>query len=89
MPSILCYRQTAVDQWKEHFCLVNPECRLATEDEASSIATADLNAAFQTKNEGGSDGDFALVLRNKGYVNVEGYRRAIDPDPEVLNPIPE
>jgi hypothetical protein len=80
MPSALCYKQISDDQWTEHFCLVNPTCQTPTESEASSAAASDLDAAFEVRQRGGSDGDFALFLQSKGYVTVDGYRRAIDPE---------
>src|ERR1043165_2917198 len=42
MPSALCYRQAAAEQWVEHFCLVNPTCVESTEDAAYAAAEADL-----------------------------------------------
>jgi hypothetical protein len=78
MPSALCYKQVSDDQWTEHFCLVNPTWKTSTESEASSTAASDLDAAFEVKKRGGSDEELALFLRNKGYVTVDGYRRAMD-----------
>lgn len=77
-PSVLCYEQTAPGHWSEHFCLANPTCAVNTEDEASSIAQKDLSEAFAIKYKSGSDAEFALFLRGKGYVNVDGFQRAKD-----------
>ncbi len=76
MPSALCYEQVAPGQWKEHFCLVNPACCLACEDEASARAKADLDEAFAAQSRGGTDREVAMILRNRGYQQVEDFRRA-------------
>lgn len=51
---------------------------MTSEDEATAIATADLDEAFQLKGKSGSDGDVAECLQSKGYVTVNDFRRAID-----------
>ncbi len=51
---------------------------MTSEDEATAIATADLDEAFQFKAQSGSDVDVAECLRKKGYVTVDDFRRAID-----------
>ena len=76
MPSALCYEQIAPGRWREHFCLVNPRGLVSSEDEASSVAEADLRGAFTIKSQGGSDSKVAEFLRGKGYVRVDGFRRA-------------
>ena len=76
MPSALCYEQVAPDQWKEHFCLVNPGACADTEEEACALATTDLNEALAAKNRGEAEAGFALVLKTKGYVKVDGFQRA-------------
>lgn len=78
MPSAICYRQSGTMEWSEHFCLVNPSCPMNSEDEASGAAEADLVGAFALKSQGGSDGDVAEFLRNKGYVKVDDFRRAAE-----------
>ena len=78
MPSAICYEQTAPGQWREHFCLVNPECHMDEEDAASATAEADLQEAFAAKNLAGTDSELALSLVKKGYVKVDGFRRAKD-----------
>ena len=78
MPSALCYQQTTDSRWVEHFCLVNPACHGNTEEQAAAIAEADLKGAFEIKSQGGSDSKVADFLRSKGYLNVEGFQRAVD-----------
>ena len=78
MPSALCYRQTSSENWQEHFCLVNPTQCFEIEDEATSLAELDLNEAFSVKANSGSDFDLAEVLKNKGYVKIDDFQRAID-----------
>ena len=78
MPSALCYKQIAIDQWSEHFCLVNPTCLVENEDEASAAAEADFQEAFATKPGAGGEIEIAECLKRKGYVAVDGYRRARD-----------
>lgn len=76
MPSVICHEQIAPDRWVDYFCLVNPTCQTGSEDEASSIAETDLEGAFALRSQGGSDQDIAGFLRGKGYVRVDGFRRA-------------
>src|SRR6187402_3135184 len=71
MPSAICYEQIDGGQWSEHFCLVNPTCRVENEDEASAAAEADFREAFATKTRGGSDIEIAEHLKRKGYVTVD------------------
>lgn len=78
MPSVICHEQIVPGKWREHYCLVNPMQCFDSADEASDLAETDLNDAAAIKSAGGSDGDFAMSLKNKGYVNLEGFRRAID-----------
>ncbi len=78
MPSTICYAQIGEGQWIEHFCLVNPSCRVETEDEASAAAAADLKGAFAIKAGGGGDREMAEYLKRRGYVTVDGFRRAVD-----------
>jgi hypothetical protein len=42
------------------------------------MARSDLNEAFSVKAAGGSDFDLAEALKNKGYVKIDDFRRAID-----------
>ena len=78
IPSALCHEQIAPGEWREHFCLVNPMQCFDDEDAASACAEADLNAAAGRKKAGGTDADFAMSLKEKGYVKVGDYRRAED-----------
>jgi hypothetical protein len=78
MPSAICYEQVSPGEWSEHFCLVNLTSCFEDEDEALKTAEADLNAAFAVKSRTGSDAALALFLKNKGYLSVDGFRRARD-----------
>lgn len=78
MPSALCYEQVAPGQWDEHFCLVNPACCFEQEEQACNLAKADLNEAAAAKSADGSNAAFALVLKDKGYIKLDQFRRAID-----------
>ena len=78
MPSAICYEQIAPGKWSEHFCLVNSMCHVDDEDEASAVAEADLREAFAVKSQTGSESEFALYLKKKGYVRVDGFQRAKD-----------
>ena len=78
VPSAICYEQIAPDEWRDHFCLVNPAHCFDEEDDASAHAQSDLNAATALKSAGGSDADFAMSLKDKGYVKVEDFQRAKD-----------
>lgn len=74
VPSAICYEQIAPDEWKEHFCLVNPTESFDNEDYASTRSKDDLDEAFAL----GSDASLAACLKDKGYVKVEDFRRAQD-----------
>jgi hypothetical protein len=76
VPSAICYEQIAPGRWNDCFCLVKPTCHMRSEDEASSVAETDLAEAFALRSQGGSDQDVAGFLRGKGYVRVDGFRRA-------------
>ncbi len=78
VPSAICYEQIAPGEWRDHFCLVNPSHCFDEEDEASAHAETDLNAAAGLKSTGGSDADFAMSLKDKGYVKVDDFERATD-----------
>jgi len=83
MPSILCYERSGPDAWREHFCLVNPDAGMEDDPEAASdVAHKHLEAAFA----GGGDGsveDFAMSLKDAGYVRMSDFRRAVGKDPDL------
>ena len=81
MPSVICYKAVGDGQWQDHFCLVNPNRCFEDQDAASAAAEVDLVEAQSAKVKGQSDAAFALSLREKGYVNAEGFRRAVDVPP--------
>ncbi len=74
MPSIFCYKEVRPNSWEEHFCLTKPDEILDDEDAASAIAESDLSAGHSLTANGGSQQDFALSLRHKGYKSVSDYK---------------
>src|ERR1700730_8553919 len=83
MPSILCYERSAPDDWREHFCLVNPDAGMEDDPEAASaVAHKHLEAAF-ARGGGGSVEDFALSLKDAGYVRMSDFRWAMGTDPDL------
>ena len=75
MPSILCYKEIALEKWTEHFCLVKPDVSLTDEEDATAIAQEDLASASSMQAEtGGDPREFALSLRREGYKNVSDFR---------------
>ena len=76
MPSAICHEQIAPGEWCEYFCLVNPTTFFDEEEAAAICAETDLNAAAAAKSSGGTDTDFAMSLRDKGYVKLDDFRRA-------------
>jgi hypothetical protein len=78
MPAVICYKSLGEDQWADHFCLVNTSRQVDTENAASALAEADLAQAHSAKIENETDAAFAMSLKEKGYRNVEGFRRAVD-----------
>jgi hypothetical protein len=83
MPSAMCYEQIAPDEWREYFCLVNPEQLVASEDDASEAAEQDLAVAFAIKSRGGSDEELASILRDRGYVSMSEFRTVKSSDSEA------
>lgn len=78
MPSTVCYEQIAQDDWREHFCLINPIQLFDTADEAAAQTEADLDDAAARKAAGGTDADFAATLKDKGYMKFDHFQRAKD-----------
>lgn len=81
MPAVICYRRLDDGQWEDHFCLVNPTRSFGTEKTAAGAADVDLMQAQAAKTQSQSDTAFAASLREKGYLNVQGFRRAQDLPP--------
>ena len=73
-PSLLCQKQISETDWRDHFVLANPQKPCGDEASAVAIAEADLEEAFERKENGGTDADLAMSLKSKGYMNVEGFR---------------
>ena len=74
MPSIACLKQTAVNKWEYHFVIVDPKTIQTKEQPAVLQAEKDLQAAFQRKRQSGSDNAVGEYLRDKGYINVTGFK---------------
>lgn len=81
MPSILCYERSGPDGWREYFCLVNPDAGMDDDpDAAAAIAHRHLETAFASGGDGGVE-DFAMSLKDAGYVEMSDFRRAVNKDP--------
>lgn len=75
MPSILCYKEIASENWTEHFCLVKPDVSLTDEEVATAVAKEDLTSASSMQTEAGGDPrEFALSLPREGYKSVSDFR---------------
>jgi hypothetical protein len=68
-PSIACKKQSG----EYHFVLIRPDLDIDDEDEAVIVAENDLEVAFRSKENSGTDQTFALELKNKGYIKVDDY----------------
>jgi hypothetical protein len=80
MPSILCQRRVSASGWCDHFVLANPQSAHDDEDAAVAVAESDLADAFAAKRRVGTDAALAMSLKSKGYLNIDGFRRAEDPE---------
>lgn len=77
MPSILCYERSGPDTWREHFCLVNPAAGMEDDPEvASDVAHRHLEAAFARGGDGSVE-DFAMSLKDAGYVRMTDFGSAV------------
>ncbi|MCA1790071.1 MAG: SEC-C domain-containing protein [Thioalkalivibrio sp.] len=74
IPSIGCKDHGNADELAYHFVLVNPAEVFQDEYAACRSAELDLEVASQEKAAGGSDYDFALILKDAGYINVKDFR---------------
>ena len=73
-PSIACHKQTGPEKCEYHFVLAKPGEVHDDEDSACLSAENDLENAFRTKGESGSDFELAGFLKRAGYLNVEDYK---------------
>ncbi len=71
MPSIACLKRSP-SGWDYNFVLVKADDPMS-EDQALSVATADLEEAFSKKNENGSDESLAMFLKDRGYLSVDDF----------------
>jgi len=67
-------KQTQQNEWNYHFVLVKPIEVHQVEDIACHSSKADLDTAFKTQQNGGTDYDLAEYLRGKGYVSVSDFK---------------
>ena len=58
--------------WDYNFVLVKADDPMS-EDQALSVAIADLEEAFSRKNESGSDESLAMFLKDRGYLSVDDF----------------
>ena len=82
-PSIACHKQIGREKWQYHFVLAKPTEVHDDEDSACLSAEEDLENAFRTKGEGGSDFEMASYLKRAGYLSVEDYK--IIKEQETIN----
>ncbi len=59
--------------------LINPEQRVPVEEMAFQFSSDDLDQAFELKDQGGTDDDVAMALKERGYINNPEF------DPTVGN----
>lgn len=76
IPSIACLKQTTGNKWEYHFVIVNPKNIHSKKQPAILEAEKDLQAAFQKKQQSGSDNAVGEYLRDKGYISVTGFKVA-------------
>lgn len=76
MSSIACLKQIILNKWEYHYILVNPQKIHSKEQAAVLLADNDLQAAFQKREQSGSDNAVGEYLRDKGYINVTGFKVA-------------
>jgi hypothetical protein len=80
MPSILCYERSEPDAWREYFCLVNPDAGMEDDPEAASaVAHKHLEVAFARGGDGSVE-NFAMSLKDAGYVRMSDFRKAESQD---------
>jgi SWIM/SEC-C metal-binding protein len=77
LASILCQERVGADSWRDHFCLVNPDVFMESEDAAFQAAQGHLEKAFEAENPA----SFAASLKAEGYMNLSDFNRA-DPATE-------
>jgi hypothetical protein len=82
MPSILCYERSEPDSWREHFFLVNPSAGMEDPEAPSSVAYKHLEAAFARGGDGSVE-NFAMSLKDAGYVRMSDFHRAEGQDPDL------
>lgn len=83
MPSILCYERTCcehsrADAWREHSCLVSPDAGMQDDPEAASAIAQEHFEAVLARGGDGSVEDFAMSLKDAGYVRLSDFSMAAD-----------
>ena len=73
MPSIACLKSVGNNEWTYYFVLVRSNEVVEEEGQATALAGEDLSAAFNVKDNGGTDDDVAMILKEKGYESVDDY----------------
>jgi len=72
-PSIACHKLIAIGEWEYHFVLVKISKSYDDDAQANQEAEADMSVAYEIKNAGGSDAEFANKLKQMGYVKVDDF----------------
>lgn len=72
-PSLACLKLTGKDEWQYHFILVKPASIHSEEYLATAEAKNDISEVYNVKNAQGSDVEFAMELRKKGYLSVDDF----------------
>jgi hypothetical protein len=73
VPSIACLKRTKPNEWDHHFVIAKPLKIYKEEDKAVAEAEKDLQKAFQSKQQSGSDFAVAEYLKKQGYKNITGF----------------
>ncbi len=73
MPSIACEKLRENGSWEYHFILINRNKIFIENNQAEDTAEKDIAKAFEVKNINGSDSDFAMELKRKGYTKVGDF----------------
>ena len=76
IPSIACLKQTTGNKWEYYYVIVNPKKLQSKEPPAIFLAEKDLQDAFQKRQQSGTDNAVGEYLRDKGYINVTGFKVA-------------
>ncbi len=83
VPSIACLGQMPDGKWNGLFMLINPKQCVPGEEMALRISSGDLDQAFELKDQGGSDDDVAMALKQRGYINNPDFNPMVSTYPDA------